>query len=281
MRTFLNNQAINEAYNNYLNYFIGYEDVPVKEVFFLECRKNKVFSERWGLKIEERLLSLNEKLDFVTIEDRVIVFSYCENFSDNLEKQFKEIMKKTPFKIIYLTCNGAKSSIYEYENEAEKRKDLVTETTKNIMTEISQKFKVGDRAYKPKGYKFPCTIVSIFNTTSGEVRIVGEMVDNGMLHIFSESQLEKDESPNLTRQDLMYFEEKKNLASESLIDAIKTEAAEEVINRRFENLMKNVKQLRTVEDLLVVQTISSNQRLQEKLTGLGKAISAQKDKNEE
>jgi hypothetical protein len=54
----------------------------------------------------------------------------------------------------------------------------------------SQKFKVGDRAYKPKGYKFPCTIVSVFKTTEGEVRIVGEMEDNGMLHIFNENQLE-------------------------------------------------------------------------------------------
>lgn len=52
------------------------------------------------------------------------------------------------------------------------------------------KFSVGDKAYKPKGYKFPCTIVSIFKTTNGDVRIVGEMDDNGMLHIFNESQLE-------------------------------------------------------------------------------------------
>jgi hypothetical protein len=52
------------------------------------------------------------------------------------------------------------------------------------------KFKIGDKAYKPKGYKFPCTIVSIFRTTDGKVRIVGEMENNGMLHIFNEEQLE-------------------------------------------------------------------------------------------
>jgi hypothetical protein len=56
------------------------------------------------------------------------------------------------------------------------------------------KFNVGDRAYKPKGYKFPCTIVSIFKTTSGDIRIVGEMDDNGMLHIFNENQLEHYEN---------------------------------------------------------------------------------------
>ena len=59
------------------------------------------------------------------------------------------------------------------------------------------KFKIGDRAYKTKGYKFPCTIVSIFETTSGDCRIVGEMEDNGMLHIFNERQLELQKDPIL------------------------------------------------------------------------------------
>ncbi len=52
------------------------------------------------------------------------------------------------------------------------------------------KFKIGDKAYKTKGYKFPCTIVSIFKNTKGELRIVAEMEYNGMLHIFNETQLE-------------------------------------------------------------------------------------------
>jgi len=52
------------------------------------------------------------------------------------------------------------------------------------------KFKVGDRVYKPKGYKFPSIVVGIFKTTSGETRVVAEMIDNGILHIFNESQLE-------------------------------------------------------------------------------------------
>jgi len=53
------------------------------------------------------------------------------------------------------------------------------------------KFQIGDKIYKPKGYKFPGTVVSVFTTLNGEVRIVAELEDNGMLHIFSESQLEK------------------------------------------------------------------------------------------
>lgn len=55
---------------------------------------------------------------------------------------------------------------------------------------ISFKFEIGDKVYKPKGYKFPGIVVSNFMTTSGEIRVVAELEDNGMLHIFSESQLE-------------------------------------------------------------------------------------------
>jgi hypothetical protein len=54
------------------------------------------------------------------------------------------------------------------------------------------KFKVGDKVYKPKGYKFPGIVVAVFQTTSGDIRVVAELIDNGMLHIFSESQLELD-----------------------------------------------------------------------------------------
>lgn len=52
------------------------------------------------------------------------------------------------------------------------------------------RFKVGDRVHKPKGYRFNGTVVSVFTNTSGEVRVVAEMQDNGMLHIFNEHQLE-------------------------------------------------------------------------------------------
>lgn len=70
----------------------------------------------------------------------------------------------------------------------------VMERIKQMLKNKKQtmKFKVGDKVYKPKGYKFPGTVVSVFQTTSGEVRIVAELADNGMLHIFSESQLELD-----------------------------------------------------------------------------------------
>jgi hypothetical protein len=51
------------------------------------------------------------------------------------------------------------------------------------------KFKIGDKAIKEKGYKFPCTIVSVFKTKEGNIRLVAEMDEYGLLHIFNENQL--------------------------------------------------------------------------------------------
>ena len=51
-------------------------------------------------------------------------------------------------------------------------------------------FKVGHKAIKPKGYEFPCTIVGVFETLKGHTRVVGEMTEYGLLHIFNETQLE-------------------------------------------------------------------------------------------
>lgn len=52
------------------------------------------------------------------------------------------------------------------------------------------KFKIGDKVYKPNGYKFNSTIVAVFTNLKGEIRIVAENED-GLLHIFNENNLEK------------------------------------------------------------------------------------------
>jgi len=62
-----------------------------------------------------------------------------------------------------------------------------------IINQTEPKFKVGDKAHKPKGYKFPCTIVGVFETIGGEIRVIGEMDEYGLLHIFNENQLESYE----------------------------------------------------------------------------------------
>ena len=47
----------------------------------------------------------------------------------------------------------------------------------------------GDPVEKIKGYKFKGTIVSVFKKLDGQTRLVVEMEETGMLHIFNESQM--------------------------------------------------------------------------------------------
>jgi len=51
-------------------------------------------------------------------------------------------------------------------------------------------FKIGDKIKKPKGYEFNGIVVGIIYNTKGELKIVAELENNGMLHIFSPAQLE-------------------------------------------------------------------------------------------
>lgn len=51
------------------------------------------------------------------------------------------------------------------------------------------KFQVGDRVDKVVGYQFPGTVVSVFVTTKGRKRVVVEMDNYELLHIFNEDNL--------------------------------------------------------------------------------------------
>jgi hypothetical protein len=57
------NQIIDEVYEKYTIKYMGHEDVPSKDLFLFEIKTNKEFSKKWGLKIEERELSFEERWD--------------------------------------------------------------------------------------------------------------------------------------------------------------------------------------------------------------------------
>lgn len=102
------------------------------------------------------------------------------------------------------------------------------------------KFKIGDRVFKPKGYKFPGTVVSVFQTTLGETRIVAEMLDNGMLHIFNENQLEfvseKELIPNISECERVA----RSMINNSLttkVDCI--DDAKNIVNTTIDNLLSD------------------------------------------
>ena len=108
------NNVIDEVYKKYTDKYIGYEDVPIKELFIHEIKTNPEFSEKWGLKIEERDLSLRERKDYaIDILGYESLLDYGHN--KNEDDVFIELMDKwgVPTKLITTTYNNIKTEIYE------------------------------------------------------------------------------------------------------------------------------------------------------------------------
>jgi len=62
------------------------------------------------------------------------------------------------------------------------------------------KFKQGQKVKKNTGYKYPGVVVAVFKTLKGKIRYVVECTVpevEGMLHIYSEENLEATENGNL------------------------------------------------------------------------------------
>ena len=100
------NQIIDEVYNKYLTRYMGYEDVPSKELFLFEVRTNDEFSEKWGLKIEEKELSLEERIDYWLSKDDF-------RFTDAIINEEDYESFGFPTKLITLTYNNETIEIYE------------------------------------------------------------------------------------------------------------------------------------------------------------------------
>ena len=101
-------QIIDEVYNKYLTKYVGYDDVPSKELFLFEIKNNTEFSEKWGLKIEERELSEKE---------RIILAGYdYENRGGigwNMIRETVDMDNSIPRKLITLTYNNETIESYE------------------------------------------------------------------------------------------------------------------------------------------------------------------------
>ena len=104
------NQIIDEVYNKYLTKYMGYEDVPSKELFLFEIKNNPEFSEKWGLKIEERELSLLERREIA--KDKLEQMEWADVIK---LAHYKETYDKynIPTKLITITYNNEKIESYE------------------------------------------------------------------------------------------------------------------------------------------------------------------------
>ena len=111
---------LNESYKNYLNncldkkcmkenvFFDGSSNhhLYLKEEFINKCKTNPEFSENWGLKIEERELSLEERQNLyfkLNPEFRLV----HEDMDKHMDKH------NTPTRLITITYNDTKLESYE------------------------------------------------------------------------------------------------------------------------------------------------------------------------
>jgi hypothetical protein len=110
-------ELLNEAYRKYADsheYFVDgwLHVIPMehsKETFINKCKINPEFSEKWGLKIEERELSYTERYDihkeYITEDKLDLLFEFATN--ENLDKL------GVPIKLITITRNDKTIESYE------------------------------------------------------------------------------------------------------------------------------------------------------------------------
>lgn len=111
-------ELLDEAYENYCKSFENlsiikqnsYDTEPITKQMFIEKVKNlDWFSEKWGLKIEERELSLEER--HYTLTKIKLLIPISDDIKDNWIEILNE--KEIPTKLITVTYNNETIERYE------------------------------------------------------------------------------------------------------------------------------------------------------------------------
>jgi len=106
------NQIIDDAYENALLQY-GFQWLPAtqagtslesKESFIVRIKTDKEFSERFGLKIEERELDMFERWKIADLTPNMMEIDYCNKLCDE---------HNVPTKLITVTYNNETVEIYE------------------------------------------------------------------------------------------------------------------------------------------------------------------------
>ena len=114
------NQIISDAWANYqrkvLDKFmndttISNYAITNKEEFINKCKTNPEFSERWGLKIEERELSLEERYDLIEKDKHKQFVTWQSHGTDRIKEIIDE--QEVPTKLITITYNNETIESYE------------------------------------------------------------------------------------------------------------------------------------------------------------------------
>ena len=105
-------ELVGEVYDKYTKKYVGYDDVPSKELFLFEIKNNPDFSKRWGLKIEERELDLEERMDLIN-KMHLRSYSGWQNWSvEEMEDRMNNDWN-IPTKLITITYNNKTIESYE------------------------------------------------------------------------------------------------------------------------------------------------------------------------
>jgi hypothetical protein len=111
-------ELLDEVYENYESRQINmYIPIWSQEEFINKCKTDTEFSEKWGLKIEERELSDKERVDIFNtkmknegLRTQIAIVGVDENYwKSSLEKTEHNI----PTKLITITYNDTKLESYE------------------------------------------------------------------------------------------------------------------------------------------------------------------------
>jgi hypothetical protein len=109
------NQIIDEVYLNYSkNHFKIWEpgmDYESKESFIRKCKTNPEFSEKWGLTIEERKLSLEERYNLIEEDKHTQFVNWQSLGTDRVKEVLDEL--NIPTKLITITHNNETIESYE------------------------------------------------------------------------------------------------------------------------------------------------------------------------
>jgi hypothetical protein len=116
------NQIIDEVYKNYF-LIKSMEKGPFgisglilpKEEFINNCKTNPEFSEKWGLKIEERELSEKERMNTLIQNEQRLIYEEVQSFKNVRKKKIKDCLdeRNIPTKLITLTYNNETIESYE------------------------------------------------------------------------------------------------------------------------------------------------------------------------
>jgi hypothetical protein len=86
-----------------------------QEEFINKCKTDTEFSEKWGLKIEERELSEKERLNTLTQNEQRLIYERVQSFKNVRRKKLKDFLdeQKIPTRLITITYNDKTIESYE------------------------------------------------------------------------------------------------------------------------------------------------------------------------